>query len=279
VVDEEDDCVALFSAQVNLKALTHAPCTLIPARGVADDSKLVVEQPEVPKVILIQRSEWQGDNSESERGSRAVEVVPELEIMESGVDSMQRFDNNEEAVIFFSERVIAGRQMFKRVREAPTVTKEVDRETLALLCVDGKEMIEKSLLWSVPCAADVAASLPCAAVVVPHPGEQPPSPDFPQKKPTTRPPVHKRCVFNQIRDEKIESMVSPREQRRHPGVLRKLRKSLPQKMMVDVVEECYEQHAPPAPVTLPTKVAVVDAVAVARAAKMKGTMKIPKNLM
>ncbi len=228
--EKEEDHMLLFSSV--LKQSSVVASSLVPARGVADDSQLVVERKEEPKTVKVLRSEWAKLDQNDDDDDGDVDLLPDvqLDLVEREVCE-SRIDDEEEQgpVSLFSERVIAGRQMYKRQREpAPVAEKQVDRAALELLCVDGKDLMAKSrdnlCLFAV---SDVEAMLPGNAIVVPHPGEQPPSPD-PVKKAAAKPKVHKRWAFNQIRDEAIDQMVTARQRKRNPGVVRKLRRTLPE---------------------------------------------------
>lgn len=233
----EEDRVPLFSKAVLTQsaALAARPDSLVPTRGVADDSKLVVEQVVPSNLVVTRRSEWalQGseDSSDSSSSSNEVLLSPpvEIEIVEPGAESSPLAvvgEAAEEDVNFFSEKVIAGRQMYKRQRESLPTAVKADREALALLCVDGKTLRDSSGIDHVFVAAEVESLLPGDAVVVPHAGEQPPSPDLPRA--VKKPKVHKRWVFGRVREEAIDAMMSTRQRRRHPGLIRKMRSTLPQ---------------------------------------------------
>ncbi len=293
--DSGDEGMSLFSA-VGKKRASATPVVLVAARGVADDAQLVGDEVVEPAAKVMRRSDWEKleeEGDESGELDEAVAVQMDIVEHEEARAAGEAQEDVADNVNFFSDRVKASRPKYERHREPVMAARDRDRAALALLCVDPASLSQQTPIVSVE---EAAATLPAAAIVVPHPGEQPPSPDLPQKKYCRPAPTHKRWTFREAGEKQINEIVSARQRKRHPGLVRKLRKTTADMVMVQEVVEVKKEKKPqkkkqlstnPSVVSAadtaskpaaPAVVATVDLVALARA-KKSGPKKLPKNLM
>jgi hypothetical protein len=274
--DQDNGGLTLFTMAGRREATKVAPL-LVAARGVADDAELVTEPQPVAKTLAVERSAWEGVEMDVEEIAAAPAPAVELEHVAERADSeIESADSDADAEdeSLVSRRVVASRTRVKRHREPVVAARERNRSDLSALCVTAKDLPTFDTL---DCDR-VAALLPAPAVVIPHAGEQPPSPDMPGTRYRSPPPSHRRWQFDESGREQAEASVSARQRRRHPGVLRKVRSSVPEVRMVElpVVAPKEEVVAPVAPIR--SSEAAAEAVAVARARKSV-KRSVPKNLM
>jgi len=230
--EEEEEELQLFTAKLLEKAATEERKDVAP-RGAAVEK--FEELKEETQTRRISRTEW--EDSQDSEDEDEMEMQPEMdfEVVED-VEKIEDKDEDEESedVAMFSTRLLEERPVYKRERvDRSRVT---DRTVLSNLCAafpleqiqdEGKDL---------PNVETVTASLPAPAVVIPFPGEQPPSPDTPRKK-VRRKIEHKQWVFNEDPAKEVDKLVSKRTRKRHPGIPRKMRATIPDMVEIDLREQ------------------------------------------
>lgn len=265
--------------------------------GVASDAALVEDLRSFDDRTTerVDRSKWSRvwddeEDEQEERDEDGVNVLDGLQVEIEDMTSSPDVDQGVEDVpSLFSVALVEERARNKPPRELRVVTRVSDRTLLQSICVDGADIMTNAPSSAQLSSSEIEGLLPACAMVIPHPGECPPSPDDYRRPLPPRGPVpYRRWVYGEERDRAVDRLLSHRQLKRHPGLWRKKSRELPPMLEVTPKRRHIEADIPvkavdpPAPAPAPEPAAAVvvrqhvEAAAVSLQAKGK---KLPKNLL